>query len=452
MTNRGFALSCLPRKANSDSIFIVAAVFLLVIGLFSSSVFAQTESTAVQLYGRGTHAFNAKQYADAVNMFAQAEAAGTQDPRVFFYRGLSHFRLGDEAAAAADFATGSRMELTVSGRSYSVPKALERIQGRERILIEQHRRAAKRTWDAEQNKRRQEDFQSQKAQNQQLYNAIIESGEAAAATVTQPVEQSLAVPFGAQPVMPFGDTGMKIEQTKLVGVSDSGISKDNIFIEDINRPAVIEEPVKVDTTPKKPKDGFDDYDFSGADDEVSSFDDAGLLQGSGSGQTSGFGNLFGGADDPFGEGQPSSGGIDDPFGEGQPSSGSIGNAPFGGQIDGGMGGVGSGGISMPQESGSAALAAIGSGDAAKGTGRSFGGALAGLFKKSDKNSSAADPVPASNTLEPTTPEPVSTPVTPDPAPADDSDSSDPFGDSFDDSFSNSDSSDSDDSDPFGDDF
>ena len=284
MTNRGFAL------------------FLIVACLFSGQASAQTESTAAQLYGRGTYAFNAGQYADAIVAFDQMEQAATDDPRVFFFRGLSHLRSGNEAAATTDFQTASKMELTVSGRSYSVPKALERIQGQDRILIERYRRAAKKTWEADQNKRRQDEFLAEKEKNRQVYDNIIRSGEAAAATMPQTFEPDIKVPFGANPVMPFGQKELGVQQTNLVGVSGSGFTEDNIFKEDVTRKVEIEVPEEpAPKAPSRPQDGFDNFDF-GETTEVEGFDVGNLLEGADNSSRPSFGaisNIFGGGDDDF---------------------------------------------------------------------------------------------------------------------------------------------------------
>ena len=398
MTNRGFAL------------------FLLVACLFPAQVFAQTESTATQLYGRGTYAFNAGQYADAIAAFDQMEQAATDDPRVFFFRGLSHLRSGNEAAAATDFQTASKMELTVSGRSYSVPKALERIQGRDRILIERYRRAAKKAWEADQNKRRQDEFQTQKEKNQQIYNHIIQSGEAAAATMPQTFDPDIKVPFGANPVMPFGQKELGVEQTNLVGVSGSGFTEDNIFKEDVARKVEIEVPEEpAPKAPSRPRDSFENFDFGEAT-EVEGFDVGNLLEGDSNTSRldpgNFLGNIIGSAgdgdfDSPFDTNDGNFGDDASPVDSGDdsdfPSNGDFGGSgDFGadfGSMTGGMGfdtppgGMSDGGMTI------SVTPNTGAGEAAKDAGRSFGGAFASLFKKPGTSKTPSQPAPATKPVD-----------------------------------------------------
>ena len=428
MTNRGFAL-----------LFIV-----LLAG--SGNVFAQSNAGTEQLYSAGVHAFNSQRHAEAISWFNQLEAKGTQDPRAFFFRGLAYGRLGDAVAANADFETAARMELTVAGRSYSVPKALERIQGRERTTIEQHRRAAKRAWEAEENLRRQNEFLTQKAENQKLYQTIISSGESATASTSGVDISGLALPFGAQPAAPYGGS-KALSQPKAVGVTQGEMTDDNIFKADVERPTVIAEPEppapRTEPRPQDPgeRGAFDIFNKEG--DEAEGFDASALLQGGGSASRSpgsglglsnflssfGSGNASGSSDDfdDFGsagdEGSVSSpGGWDDT---------ELGDNPF----DGGgfgdndspmtvpwLGETNFGSESMPFGT----TPAGGLTDPVKDNGRFFGKGFASLFKKSGESAAPAD-------------EPVATPSSPVPTPdvfdVSDDEAIDPFDtDVFDESF------------------
>ena len=266
MTNRGFTL------------------LLIVLLAGSGIVFAQSNPGAEQLYSSGIHAFNSQRYAEAINSFDQLEAKGSQDPRAFFFRGLAQTRLGDTTAANADYETAAKLELTVAGRSFSVPKALERIQGRERTTIEQHRRAAKRVWEAEENMRRQDEFLSQKAENQKLYQTIIDSGKTALPPAPSVTGTNLSLPFGAQPVAPFGATKAASQPKDVADAAPGGLSDDNIFKDDVERVTVFEEPEPpTPKTPPKPQDpgerGVFDI-FGKDDDDVDGFDTSALLGGS----------------------------------------------------------------------------------------------------------------------------------------------------------------------------
>ena len=354
MTNRGFAL------------------FFFVVLMGAGAAFAQSNPEAVQLYGQGVHQFNMNRYAEAIAYFDQAEGMETQDPRVFFYRGLSHYRLGDQAAAMADYEKAAAMEQTVAGRSYSVPKALERVQGPDRSVIERYRRAAKRTWEAEQNKRRQDDFLAQKSQNEQLYQGIINSGEAAASNIPADMDVESPLPFGAQPIRPFGGSDLA-QRSRTAQTTQTGVKDGNIFKEDVERKIVLEEP-KVEI--KKPTRQVDPnetgvFDIPDDDEEGGFGGLDNVLSGGGSNQSSGSSISV----NPFG-GNGVSGGEEwsEDFSDGGLSSGgSFGNTP---QSGGMLNNIRGGGGDEP----------------AKESGRSFGKAFAGLFKKSgDKPSGQTSP-------------------------------------------------------------
>ena len=97
-----------------------------------------------ELYGSGVHAFFAGDKKAATERFNQAIAAGSQDPRIFFFRGLSEASVGgvDSAAAQADFEQAAQLEV-LGRRGGDVAKALQRIQGPIRMEIEQARTLAR---------------------------------------------------------------------------------------------------------------------------------------------------------------------------------------------------------------------------------------------------------------------------------------------------------------------
>ena len=376
MTNRGFAL------------------FFFVILMGAGVAFAQSNPEAARLYGQGVHLFNTNRYAEAITYFDQAEGVKTQDPRVFFYRGLSHYRLGDQTAAVADYEKAAAMEQTVAGRSYSIPKALERVQGPERSVIERYRRAARRTWEAEQNKRRQDEFLVQKSQNEQLYQGIINSGESAASNIPADMNVDSPLPFGAQPVRPFGGSDLA-QRSRMARSTQTGMKDDNIFVEDVQRKTVFVDPKEQEV--KKPirledpnetgifdiPDDDEGGGFGGLDDVFSSANDGK--------RSSGGGISF----NPFGGGSNLSSGSGisvNPFGGGDVSAGDEWSEDF---SDGGLSGGGSLG-NIPQSGAGMPINISGGIDEpAKESGRSFGKTFAGLFKKSgNKPSGQTPPTPA----------------------------------------------------------
>ena len=209
---------------------------------------SQSQPTPEVLYGQGVSAFLAKNYKQAIASFDQVESRGTPDPRAYFYRGLSHFRLDDQNSAAKDFQYASDLELSKAGQSYSVPLALERIQGKERATIEYYRRAARQKWNAEQAKIRKYEFDIQKAKDQKIYNEIIASGSAGKNADTSAAPQ-INIPFGAKPVDPFGkfetvDTGTQ-QHTVDLTVTDT-----NVFKTELDRPIELPSQEKKKPVPK----------------------------------------------------------------------------------------------------------------------------------------------------------------------------------------------------------
>lgn len=103
---------------------------------------AQAANTLDELYGRGVHDYFRGNVTASIQTLSDCLAAGSQDPRVFFYRGLALASVGRTDEAVADFIKGSQIENDTVG-SWDVSKSLERIQGPSRYWIEKHRLAAR---------------------------------------------------------------------------------------------------------------------------------------------------------------------------------------------------------------------------------------------------------------------------------------------------------------------
>gem|GEM_PF-451713 len=95
--------------------------------------FAMTAS-----YGSGVHAYYSGKYQQSYEDFSVAVEAGSLDPRVFYFRGLAALKLGRSDEAQADFSEGAKQEAAGwSGRPVS--RSLERVQGPDRLRLEQYR-------------------------------------------------------------------------------------------------------------------------------------------------------------------------------------------------------------------------------------------------------------------------------------------------------------------------
>jgi tetratricopeptide (TPR) repeat protein len=100
------------------------------------------------LYGKGVHAFFDGDYKSALTIFGRVEYLASEDPRPYFFSALARYRL-DNGSAEADKYFKKAAKLEWEGRAvreYNVSDALRRIQGKERLHIEQYRTQAKIEW------------------------------------------------------------------------------------------------------------------------------------------------------------------------------------------------------------------------------------------------------------------------------------------------------------------
>ncbi len=95
------------------------------------------EALLSQMYGSGIHAYFSSDYQGAYDHFTAAVDGGSKDPRCYYFRGLTYLRLGRPEEAEMDFQKGADLEAEDVTRFYNVSRALERIQGRQRMMIEQ---------------------------------------------------------------------------------------------------------------------------------------------------------------------------------------------------------------------------------------------------------------------------------------------------------------------------
>jgi len=96
------------------------------------------DAAIARAFGSGAHAFFGADYQRAYDDLTQAIAAGTKDPRAFYFRGLAARRMGRVDEAEADFSSAARIEADALG-DWPVSRTLERIQGDDRLAIERHR-------------------------------------------------------------------------------------------------------------------------------------------------------------------------------------------------------------------------------------------------------------------------------------------------------------------------
>jgi hypothetical protein len=100
------------------------------------------------LYGKGVHEFFDGNYKEAITIFDRVEYLSSSDPRPYFFMAIARYRLdADSAEADKYFKKAAKLEWEGRAvREYDVSDALRRIQGKERLHVEQYRTQAKVAW------------------------------------------------------------------------------------------------------------------------------------------------------------------------------------------------------------------------------------------------------------------------------------------------------------------
>jgi hypothetical protein len=131
----------------------VAVSAVLAWGIVSLPISHAQETVLAQLYGTGVHAYFAGDYQQAMTDFTTVADAGTNDPRVYYFRGLASKRLGGNPYE--DFARGAELEAKTIDRFYPVSRSLERVQGSDRVALERYRAQARAAAYQEKQRREQ---------------------------------------------------------------------------------------------------------------------------------------------------------------------------------------------------------------------------------------------------------------------------------------------------------
>ena len=89
------------------------------------------------IYGRGVHAFFDRDYEGTVTILLQAVEIKSIDPRPYYFLGLALLRQGKAEEADQYFRQAAQWEYSGRAlRDYNVAEALRRIQGEDRLRIE----------------------------------------------------------------------------------------------------------------------------------------------------------------------------------------------------------------------------------------------------------------------------------------------------------------------------
>jgi hypothetical protein len=200
-----------------------------------------------QFYGNGVHSYNQGDFRGAYDALTSAVDGGTNDPRVFYFRGLTYLQLGRDPEAKSDFEKGAELEVGDSADVYPVNRSLERVQGSARKILEQYRTKIHAVAVQRTEKERQARYEQRAAAEQEVLRQVTPAQMPSNAT-DQPVPSA----------------GSSIESS---GMDSSGSPKGGNLID---KPAT--EPVKnpFDAGPTqpdtKPAPASSDNPFGGSDD------------------------------------------------------------------------------------------------------------------------------------------------------------------------------------------
>lgn len=98
---------------------------------------------AAALYESGVEAYFSGQLGAADSYLTRAIAANPNDPRSYYFRGLSKMREGRSMEARGDMQIGAALEAKLPNR-FDIGKTLERVQGSSRLVLEEYRATARR--------------------------------------------------------------------------------------------------------------------------------------------------------------------------------------------------------------------------------------------------------------------------------------------------------------------
>ncbi|MDB4650476.1 hypothetical protein OAE37_01805 [Pirellulaceae bacterium] len=125
---------------------IASAIAILnstVLATSTNRLSANDEIAITELYGQAVHAYFDGDYENANKGLTDAIELGTDDPRVYYFRGLTKRMLGRNDEATKDFEAGGKLEALAAAQFYPIGRSLERVQGEARMEIEKIRKQAK---------------------------------------------------------------------------------------------------------------------------------------------------------------------------------------------------------------------------------------------------------------------------------------------------------------------
>lgn len=118
----------------------------IAVGWGSSAARANPQPAPLTIaYGDGVHAYFGGDFQCSYDQLSSVIEAGSTDPRAYYFRGLAALKLGRNDEAEADFQQGASLEAEGRGSvgGQGIGRALERVQGCDRLKLEHYRGRAR---------------------------------------------------------------------------------------------------------------------------------------------------------------------------------------------------------------------------------------------------------------------------------------------------------------------
>jgi tetratricopeptide (TPR) repeat protein len=225
-------------------------LFALTVAVLATLAARADEPVIKQLYGAGAHAYFAKNYKEAHELLSTAAASKTDDPRVFYFRGLAQWQLGRPDEAKQDFEKGANLEATATDDLYSVDKALERIQGKPRLAIEDARLVAKNKAAKKRITEKEERYNRIRSNEPNILEGLTPPAKTPAPKKAEPAEPDDSAPKKADPPK----EGAAKEGAAKEGAAKEGAAKEGAAKEGAAKEGTAEfDPLRENPLPVTPR-------------------------------------------------------------------------------------------------------------------------------------------------------------------------------------------------------
>lgn len=139
----------------------------------AGTVVARDWNAADMFYGQGVHAYFSGHDDVAEHSMTQAIESNPSDPRPYYFRAMSRLRQGRESDARQDMEAGAAIEAQAPQR-WGVGMALQRVQGRDRLMLEDYRRRARLNEAGRQDQRNRARYELNKSREPEVLRRPVE--------------------------------------------------------------------------------------------------------------------------------------------------------------------------------------------------------------------------------------------------------------------------------------